>query len=270
MQKLQSELHGKSHGRESLPTSSIGEEKSVPEDSSSRFISVGVVHWYHGPVSEVVPPLGSEPAPVTEPDCPLEEIEKLESHGWILTSSIRNVKNTDWYSTRICVLPSDAGHLSLPRSTPTLRAALKKVMSNLDTSKEAWDGKADPSEKPGIDSKNDAESLFYIFNTLESPGPNPDSVGCQWAKSAMEDLLWKGGPSESEEDAGVKGLRTPLYAYQRRSAALMVQKEVEPGESSDPRVQCCKGPTGQTYYYDKEEGKVLRERQMYSNARGGT
>lgn len=269
MRKLESELYGKSHGRGILQTSSKRVENIVPEDNLGRFIPVGVVHWYHGRVSEVIPPLGSERAPVTEPECPLEDIKKLESHGWIRTSSIRNVKNTDWYSTRICVLPSDAGHLSLPRSAPAFRAALKKVMSNIDTSKEAWDGEADPFGKPEIDSKNDAESLFYIFNTLESPEPNPDAVGCQWARSAMEDLLWKGGPSESEEDAGVKGLKTPLYAYQRRSAALMVQKEVEPGEMLDPRFQCCKGPTGQTYYYDKEEGKILHERQMYANPRGG-
>lgn len=88
----------------------------------------------------------------------------------------------------------------------------------------------------------------------------------------MEDLLF-GQTSENgagmDEYMGVAGLKTPLYPYQRRSAATMIQREVQPAQMLDPRLQVYRGPTGQEYYYDRLEGSLVREKRLYSEACGG-
>ena len=88
----------------------------------------------------------------------------------------------------------------------------------------------------------------------------------------MEDVLWKDIASADElsKSIDVAELKTPLYSYQRRSAAFMIQRESEPAQALDPRLQVFQGPTGQTFYYDKEEGSIVREERLYSEACGGT
>ncbi|KAL1959534.1 hypothetical protein VTO42DRAFT_1979 [Malbranchea cinnamomea] len=235
-------------------------EKEAFLDDLNHFVPVGVLRQYDGSI-----------AGVDSADHPHAELEKLENHGWVRTFVRKNELYPGWSSVQLYVLPEDTGRKLVPRSNTALRRALKLVMSKLDASPEAWEGRFDPTSKFEKGPENEDESLFYIFNTLESPEPDPDAVSDPWARSAMEDLLWKGceDSSESDQSIGILGLKTPLYAYQRRSAAFMLQKESEPGVSLDPRLQCFEGPTGQQYYYDKEEGTLVREKRLYSNARGG-
>jgi hypothetical protein len=75
--------------------------------------------------------------------------------------------------------------------------------------------------------------------------------------------------AETRESSGVIGLKTPLHPYQCRSAATMVQREVHPKQMLDPRLQAYKTPHGEEYYYDKEEGTLLREKRLYDEACGG-
>ena len=49
----------------------------------------------------------------------------------------------------------------------------------------------------------------------------------------------------------------------------MIRREVQPRQMLDPRLQVCRTPTGQEYYYDKEEGNIFREKKLYSEACGG-
>ncbi|PGG99144.1 nicotinamide riboside kinase [Blastomyces parvus] len=201
---------------------------------------------------------------------PSVALAQLEQNNWIRTSICRNKKFPGWSAVRIYVLPDDIGRKHIHRSSGVLRGFLKSVMSKVDTSAAAWEGDFDPYAQPAAKSA-EVESLFYIFNTLELPTPDVDKVSDPHARAAIEDVLWKEGDyvDGSDEDIGVVGLKTPLYAYQRRSAAYMIQRESHPAQMLDPRLQALQGPTGQTYYYDKEEGSILREKRLYSEACGG-
>lgn len=270
-------LAGSSCAESSLPSPSPSDTVSASDVTEcsekdhflsdlDHFIPVGVLKYYdggsagHGNVGDgFVTPY------------PQSEVKNLESHGWIRTSFCKNRAYPGWSVVQVYVLPDDTGHKVVPRSSPSLRRTLKLVMSKLDTSAEAWEGQFDPASMPAQGSKDEQESLFYIFNTLDPPEPDPDVLSDSWASQAMDHLLWSENDFSSESDGQMRsvGLKTHLYSYQRRSAAFMIQKESEPGQSLDPRLQCFEGPTGQPYYYDKAEGSIVREKRLYSNACGG-
>ncbi|EEH40661.2 hypothetical protein PAAG_02637 [Paracoccidioides lutzii Pb01] len=201
---------------------------------------------------------------------PYGEVCRLEQNNWIQTSVCTNAKFPAWSAVRVYVLPDDIGRKHIQRSSGALRRCFKLVMSKLDSSSEAWNGRFNPYTQQNVGSAEE-ESLFYIFNTLESPNPEVEKVSDPHARAAIEEVLWTQGdyPGESDEDMGVVGLKTRLYAYQRRSAAYMIQRESEPAKSLDPRLQAMRGPTGQPFYYDKEEGNIFREKRLYAEACGG-
>jgi hypothetical protein len=186
---------------------------------------------------------------------PASEIALLQKHNWIQTKPINE-------NTQIFVLPDDAKRGSIPRSSTKLRAALRIIMTKIDTTPAAWDGLSSaPSSGPNPSDSAEDESLWYIFNTLQSPSPQLNIMRDPHARQAMEDLL--------EGEDVILGLKTPLYPYQRRSAAAMVQREAQPAMVLDPRLQAWKSPTGLEYYYDKEDGSIVREKRLYSEACGG-
>ncbi|KKK19463.1 hypothetical protein ARAM_004136 [Aspergillus rambellii] len=182
---------------------------------------------------------------------PSAEIVSLEKHNWIRTTT----------------------HL-YPQS-PQLCYALKTVISRVDPSPGVWNGEQFSHERvsPVASATAEDESLWYIFNTLRDPNPQVETMKNPYAKQAMQDLLSVTGSKDAETNGqsytGVPGLKTPLYPYQRRSAAAMIQREVQPDQMLDPRLQVCTSPTGQEYYYDKEKGSVIKEKKMYSEACGG-
>ncbi|KAG2419573.1 hypothetical protein HFD88_004369 [Aspergillus terreus] len=199
---------------------------------------------------------------------PHVEVANLEKHHWIWTSVYPYSRDPGWSFVRVYVLPDDVGRKIIPRSSSALRRALKLVMAKVDRSPEAWAGVSPSPERETIDSERDKEedeSLWYIFNTLDDPSPRADSIQDPHGRSAMQDILAAG----TEGDSWVPGLKTPLYPYQRRSAATMIQREVQPAPMLDPRLQKRISPTGREYYYDKEEARIVCEKKLYSEARGG-
>lgn len=211
----------------------------------------------------------------TTDDYPASAIANLEKHNWIQTHALPSPSDT---YVRVCVLPDDTGRKIIPRSSAALRRALKTVLAKVDRSIEAWEGGGQGSrELVGNGVSGDGaedESLWYIFNTLRDPDPHVESMRDPYARQAMNDLL-SVVPADGDMSGGgqdysaVAGLKTTLYPYQRRSAAMMVQREAQPARMLDPRLQAYRNPLGQEYFYDKEEGNVFREKKLYSEACGG-
>ncbi|KAJ5504373.1 hypothetical protein N7463_007247 [Penicillium fimorum] len=186
---------------------------------------------------------------------PDSDIALLEKHEWIRTRALGDSDNV-----QVFVLP-DARRAHL-NSKNKLISALKRVMSKLDSSPEAWDGVANAHSGLLANTQPDSEeeeSLYYIYNTLQQPKPNLDYVKDFNSRMIMEDLL----------DGSVRGLETTLYDFQRESAAVMVQRETQPVLALDPRFQHWQGPTGVGFYYDKVKGRILRNEILYPEACGG-
>lgn len=196
----------------------------------------------------------------TDTPFPWPNVDILVERGWMQTDVVENRRNAVHYSVRISVIAEDSGRHSRKSSMIECRKLLKHILSYIDKSKCAWDGDwslNDPFES--YLTCPEQESLFFIFNTLPSPSPSTESVADQHTRCAMEDVL----------DNNVSGLQTTLYSYQQRSAAMMIQRETVPRRSPDPRKPCFFGPTGQSFYYDKEEGILLLRPSLYEEPRGG-
>lgn len=263
----------------STPATSLSEHGPTPEcsaespqpindgiDSLDNYIPVGILRR----IARDKP--HTTPVPVPE-NFPYLEAVTLEGHRWIRTTTHAYQGYPHLCYSRVYVLPDDVGRKAISRSSSSLRRALKVVMAKVDSSVGAWMGELYPGEKSDKKSSASAEdeSMWYIFNTLRDPEPRVEKMKDLYARKAMEELLSGsvGGEAETGQELGVLGLKTPLYSYQRRSAAAMIQREVQPAQMLDPRLQAFCGPTGQVYYYDKEEGSIVREKRMYSEACGG-
>ncbi|EEP80266.1 conserved hypothetical protein [Uncinocarpus reesii 1704] len=245
------------------PASRYATEKEIFLGDLDNFIPVGILKRFNRCLKP------GEPVPAAQgPEYPQAEVQSLVAAGWIRTSLCRNEIYSEWIAMRVYVLPEDVGRSIIPRASVPLHRALKVVMSRLDISPEAWMGRFHPTPNHLVNNQTGVESLFYIFNTLDSPDPKVASVADPWARMAMEEIL-EGGIDGGEHENVLPGLLTPLYPYQRRSAALMIQKETQPGEYLDPRLELFTGPTGQTYYYDKEEGAVTQDERLFSRPCGG-
>lgn len=188
---------------------------------------------------------------------PFREVELLETNHWIRSRTHHASSNLQIY-----VDPRLTHRNNIQRSIKDLRAAFKVLMAKIDPSPEAWEGRRNATNSDTLSNGEDDESLWYIFNTLQDPNPQVDLVKDGPSRKAMSYLL-------SDEDFSEYGLKTPLYPYQRRSAAMMVQREVQPARMLDPRLQACASPTGLKYYYDKEDGWITLEKYMYDEAVGG-
>ncbi|KAJ5703575.1 hypothetical protein N7493_011500 [Penicillium malachiteum] len=186
------------------------------------------------------------------------EITLLSAKNWIRTHTNETSPNV-----RIYIQTSMTDRRNSQRSITKLRNALKTIMSRLDSSPEAWAGtRTAVRQELNMTNGAEDESLWYIFNTLNNPDPDPEIVEDIWSRDAMDELL-------SGDDLSYYGLKTRLYPYQCRSAAMMIQRETQPARMLDPRLQAWQTPTGVEYYYDKEDGCVVRDKVMYSEACGG-
>ncbi len=187
----------------------------------------------------------------------------LLEYRWVRIFVRRHQVEKQSIVIKIYVLPDDVGRRFVDRENKVQRKLLMELMPQIDMSCESWEGRKStdqPIEQYRIQSTND-DSLFYLFNTLLSPSPQVSDVSCSFAKEAMGSLLGNLGP--------MPGLRTELYPYQRRSAALMVRREVDPARTLDPRLEPLKNPEGRTFYYDQTSGVLLREQRVYEESRGG-
>lgn len=202
---------------------------------------------------------------------PEAEIYNLQRHGWIQTRWNPHESFPDRSFVRVYVLPHDVARISISRTSNTLRKALKVVMANIDRSPEAWYGQFETNCEGRGNKMADDESLWYIFNTLDNPNPTIGDVRDADEKLAMQELMASSKELKPEirETSGVIGLKTPLHPYQCRSAATMIQREVQPRQMLDPRLEVFETPLGQEYYYDKEDGTILRSKRLYEEACGG-
>ena len=176
------------------------------------------------------------------------------------------IKDQRFGQVRVYILPDDVGRGAIDRQHAALRRSMQLLLAQVDISKATWNGDwsedvpvahVDPyldEEKP----KDDA-TLFYIFNTLPSPKPDPNIVADRYAREAMYSIL----------DSDIEGLTTTMYTYQRRSAALMLQREAQPAQIIDPRLRPVEDQKGNTWYCDLDAGSCLREPRTYEAAKGG-
>ncbi|TDZ26054.1 putative ATP-dependent helicase [Colletotrichum orbiculare MAFF 240422] len=109
------------------------------------------------------------------------------------------------------------------------------------------------------DPEDESRSLLQLFNTMPSPEPNPDVVTRQADQDSLYSIL----------ASDVPGLKTSLYDYQRRSAAVMLQRESAPGKILDPRLVQGQDQNGIDYYFDISSGTILKDPRYYDGVKGG-
>ncbi|RCI15660.1 hypothetical protein L249_3522 [Ophiocordyceps polyrhachis-furcata BCC 54312] len=164
---------------------------------------------------------------------------------------------------RVYLLPDDTCNDYIDRSKLKLKKARAHLLRSLDVSPKTWKGECAHSTSTGflptLSHVDDGESLLQLFNSIRSPNPEPGLMQDPHIQDSMCDLL----------ASSVSGLTTELYPYQRRSAALMLQKETQPGRSCDPRLVPAKDQTGNPFYLDTVAGTVCREPRYYDGVSGG-
>ena len=197
------------------------------------------------------------------------DIWQLLQEAWIRVSYRRHQIHRSLTAFRIYVLPDDVARGLVDRTDPRCRKALLRMMEGLDPTPEGWEGANELAAsnlqryRPAV---VDDDSLFYLFNTLPSPRTNPSEVSCGVAQDAIACLLEE--PSE-DGTAGLPGLITKLFPYQRQAAATMIRREAQPAHTLDPRVEPLRGPTGCNFYYDQFMGTLVKDPRTYEEAKGG-
>ncbi|KAF7867080.1 uncharacterized protein EAF02_009866 [Botrytis sinoallii] len=197
----------------------------------------------------------------------LAEYTGIHNAGWIRMEFKAKDKNTG--QVRVYILPDDVGNAVLDRSMKQLRKGMEALLDKLDVSNAAWQGTwSDDKPIQHINSElddqesTDVVSLFDMFNNLPSPKPDPGViVGDRYVQDAMRSLLV----------GNVQGLNpnTQLHPYQCQTAAMMLQRETQPGYIMDPRLRKIQDQYGQSFYCDLSANVCLREPRLYEAPRGG-
>ncbi|KAK4247410.1 P-loop containing nucleoside triphosphate hydrolase protein [Corynascus novoguineensis] len=165
-------------------------------------------------------------------------------------SAFRSVNDLDTIIVRVYLLPDDVEN----------RTARLNLLARMDFSNKTWQGLADNDDFSMTDAqKGRGESLLHMFNSIPSPDPNPDDIRDYDAREAAYRLM----------SSNVLGLCTTLYSYQRRSAALMLQRESQSEQVLDPRLMKVIDQRGELWYYDPTTGTALREPRYYDGPCGG-
>ncbi|KAI1180642.1 SNF2 family N-terminal domain-containing protein [Nemania sp. FL0916] len=192
----------------------------------------------------------------------------LWTHGWVQMAYSSHRTSSDprvLGRIRVYLLPHD-----INRSAQSPRGELTKLvvslLRQLEYSPECWQGKDvyQPRPQLALDSETAISnqldsSLLSLFNQVPSPSPHPETVLDPDLRWAMQCLL----------ESQIAGLKTTLYPYQGRSAASMLQRELEPGRVIDPRLRSVSDQADRTWYCDDVSGLVLRDPRFYDGARGG-
>lgn len=170
---------------------------------------------------------------------------------------------------RVYILPHDntRGRIRGTEDEKLIKT-IPKLMSLLDYSPESWNGQANairqtqPSPLGNTALPTDSHSspsLLDMFNNVPSPRPDPNTVASPDTRDTMQCLL----------ESKISGLTSTLYPYQRNSAALMLQREMEPRRIIDPRLKPSLDQLGKPWYFDTVTGLILREPNYYDAPRGG-
>ncbi|KAI0459590.1 SNF2 family N-terminal domain-containing protein [Xylaria acuta] len=194
----------------------------------------------------------------------------LWTHGWIqMAYAIRPVSTGSHLlgRVRVYILPHDVNR-GIQGSRSEFCKSMSSLLRQMEYSQECWQGaevytpQPQPhNHRPVISSRSNSYGgpLLARFNQVPSPDPRPDAVSDPELRWVMQCLL----------ESQVPGLTTTLYPYQGRSAAKMLQRELEPGRAIDPRLRPALDQAGQTWYCDDVSGVVLKEPRFYDEARGG-
>ncbi|KAK3077367.1 hypothetical protein LTS18_010468, partial [Coniosporium uncinatum] len=190
-----------------------------------------------------------------------EALGKLLQAGWIRVF-YRSSDETQKVIMRLHILREDAGQRYINRHSKTLRFAMEHVLSQIDISPDSWAGYCFEREQAFVVwAQPEDSSLFYIFNTLPSPAPTSYRVKDRHNHVIVRQLI--------DNSKSVRGLKTSLYPYQARSAALMVQRETAPELLLDPRLEPRVAPDGQTYYYSPRDASFFKQPRLYESNKGG-
>ncbi|KAF3046145.1 hypothetical protein E8E12_011365 [Didymella heteroderae] len=264
------------------PTSNTSSTELVIADDLSHYIALGCLHL------EQTVPASSHPA--SKPRFPWDElfhsqlpeevkliigaeVSQLLDARWIRLFLHRSHHETLRSIARVYLLPEDWSRRSISRSSGTLKKALRQLLDRIDVSPYAWAGDPVDAKIQTFDSwagRLDT-SLYYLFNKLPSPAPNPANIRDRYTRRAAYDLLGSAQASEWEDDGQqpLKGLRTRLYPYQARSASLMIEREAAPQLQLDPRLETRTSPNGDKFMYCARDGSFLQEPRFYEANRGG-
>ncbi|KAF1929435.1 uncharacterized protein M421DRAFT_61347 [Didymella exigua CBS 183.55] len=263
-------------------TSNTSSTEQGTFDGLTHYIALGCLHLEH----DVSAPSDS----TSNPDFPwdelfhsqlLEEVKliigvqtsQLLDARWIRLFLYRSAPNRLRSVARVYLLPEDWSRRSISRSSGTLRKALRQLLDRIDVSPNAWAGDVADAQVQAFDpwaGRLDT-SLYYLFNKLPSPAPNPANIRDRYTRRAAFDLLGSAQASEWEDDGQqpLKGLRTRLYPYQARSASLMIEREAAPQLQLDPRLETRTSPNGEKFLYCARDGSFLQEPRFYEANRGG-
>ena len=165
---------------------------------------------------------------------------------------------------RIYVLPDDVWRSKIDRNDVSMKRTFRDLIGRLDLSPESWDADASEPLTSWVQTQRkitEEESLFYLFNTLESPKPSISEVACAISRDSMNAIL--------HASDLMPEVQTPLYPYQMRSAAEMIRREVHVRRTLDPRLDAMVGPEGHKYFYDRQTGTLLLGERLYEETRGG-
>jgi SNF2 family DNA or RNA helicase len=235
-------------------------ESSLPSNLT-HFIPLGAIRLYKAEQDSFLPAnLWTMQGAQTDTTFPSATVSHLIDRGCIYTELIDQTLVTA--VLRIYAKLEDVGRSRLSESLRTeYRRFIKQTLGYIDRSRSTWDGQVDRRShmETYLENATEQESLFYIFNTLDSPKPSLERIGDIYSQRSVTDVL----------QGTIQGLRTEMYPYQRRSAAMMIQRETYPVMSLDPRSFLCYGPTGHAFYLDKEEGEIRRDPYLYDEPIGG-
>ena len=263
-------------------TSNTSSSEQVTAGDLTHYIALGCLHLEH-----VVPtPSDSDPSTESRWDELFSsqlpealklvigaEVTQLLDARWIRLFLHRSPRSALRSIARVYLLPEDWSRRSISRSSGTLKKALRQLLDWIDVSPNAWAGNLVDGPTQAFDpwaGRLDT-SLYYLFNKLPSPAPNPASIKDRYTRQAAYDLLGSAQASEWEDDGEqpLKGLRTRLYAYQARSASLMIEREAAPQLLLDPRLETRTSPNGDKFLYCARDGSFLQEPRFYEANRGG-
>ena len=201
------------------------------------------------------------------------EASQLIEAQWIRVFLFRFASQPLHRIARVYLLPEDWSRRSISRSSGALKKALRQLLNHIDISPNAWTGAASEAKVQPFDSWAGGvdTSLYYLFNKLPSPAPDPAKIKNRYTRRAAYDLLGSAQASEWEDDGQqpLKGLKTRLYPYQARSAALMIEREAAPQLQLDPRLESRISPNGAQFLYCARDGSFLQEPRFYESNRGG-
>ena len=175
---------------------------------------------------------------------------------------VGHASRSDRAVARVYVLPEDVNR-SARGFMKDLRPLIKRLLPTIDTLTTTYLGSFDDGTPPrlyDVPSAEQEESLFYIFNTLESPQASYEQLtSASYSQEAMGDIL----------DDSIPGLKSKLFPYQKRSVAAMLKREEDPAVSPDQRKPLYRDLRGRSFYMDVFDGVVLQNPQLYTEPKGG-